>query len=355
MARPGLLQHRKFARLARLLGSDALALGHLEILWLVAYEAGDALLGDGGDVEHLARWRGEPGVLAAALLESGFLDQVEDGLAVHDLWDHAPDYVRARARREAERRDRGQTLSQVRAEAGKRGADARWRKASDGKTTASEWQVNGNLPPLPAPSTQHVEPPLSPSETSPPSGGADPQTDPPSTSGQARFQPPTVEQVSAQVARKGYHFDPEAFVAHYQANGWRIGKVSMRDWRAACVTWERRWLEEHGQRVRRRGEIPPDPRASPPPGSFAVVEGGRTRAVGTVDYDEVARRRMRKLVEEAGDGDDGGGGEHGGGNGSDGSAAGPGVAGLRQPARDAPGAGVARGDDVPPGGGGRAH
>lgn len=109
--RPGLLRHRKFARLARLVGSRPLALGHLEMLWEVAYESGDDLLGDAGDVEQLAEWGGEAGRLASALAEAGFIDPVEGGgFRVHDLWDHAPEYVRKRRKREEERRETGARL-----------------------------------------------------------------------------------------------------------------------------------------------------------------------------------------------------------------------------------------------------
>ena len=50
MGRPGLSRHRKFARLARLVGGEAVARGSLELLWDVAYENGDEVLGDVGDV-----------------------------------------------------------------------------------------------------------------------------------------------------------------------------------------------------------------------------------------------------------------------------------------------------------------
>lgn len=55
-----------------------------------------------------------------------------------------------------------------------------------------------------------------------------------------RFQPPTVEEVEAYCADKGYTFDPEQFVAFYESVGWRVGNRPMRSWRAACVTWQKR-------------------------------------------------------------------------------------------------------------------
>lgn len=57
---------------------------------------------------------------------------------------------------------------------------------------------------------------------------------------QRSFTPPTVEQVAAYCQEKGYTFDPEAFVAFYTSKGWKVGRDTMKDWRAACVTWQKR-------------------------------------------------------------------------------------------------------------------
>ena len=55
-----------------------------------------------------------------------------------------------------------------------------------------------------------------------------------------RFTPPTVDQVRTHCTAKGYTFDPESFVAYYTANGWKVGRSSMKSWEAACVTWQKR-------------------------------------------------------------------------------------------------------------------
>lgn len=55
-----------------------------------------------------------------------------------------------------------------------------------------------------------------------------------------RFAPPTVEEVDEYIRKKGYHFDAEAFVAHYKSKGWKVGSEPMKDWKAACVTWEKK-------------------------------------------------------------------------------------------------------------------
>lgn len=110
MARPTLRHHRKFRHLARLMQGDvARAWGTLELIWHVAYECGDARIGTSADVETLACWRGKKGACVAALVAAGFLDfdaETEE-YAVHDLDDHAPDYVRKRRQREDKRRTNG--------------------------------------------------------------------------------------------------------------------------------------------------------------------------------------------------------------------------------------------------------
>ena len=53
------------------------------------------------------------------------------------------------------------------------------------------------------------------------------------------FQPPTVEDVEAYCRERGNTVDPQRFVDHYAAVGWKIGKNPMKDWKAAVRTWER--------------------------------------------------------------------------------------------------------------------
>lgn len=62
-----------------------------------------------------------------------------------------------------------------------------------------------------------------------------------------RFIPPTVEEVADYVSQKGYSFDPEAFVAYYEASGWVRGKTPIKNWKACCVTWEQKLKKAHGK------------------------------------------------------------------------------------------------------------
>lgn len=55
-----------------------------------------------------------------------------------------------------------------------------------------------------------------------------------------RFTPPSVDEVREYCSEKGYTFDPEAFVAFYEAKGWKVGRNPMKSWQAACTTWQKR-------------------------------------------------------------------------------------------------------------------
>ena len=110
MARPSLSKHRKFLRLVAMLKAPrSHARGYLELIWESAYERGEPHLGDAIDVELAADWPGEKGELARALVDCGgdglpgFLVEEDGAFRVHDLFDHAPDYVRKRRIREIER------------------------------------------------------------------------------------------------------------------------------------------------------------------------------------------------------------------------------------------------------------
>lgn len=55
-----------------------------------------------------------------------------------------------------------------------------------------------------------------------------------------RFTPPTLEEVEAYCDERENGIDPQQFVDYYESNGWKVGRNSMRDWKAAVRTWERR-------------------------------------------------------------------------------------------------------------------
>lgn len=60
-----------------------------------------------------------------------------------------------------------------------------------------------------------------------------------------RFSPPESKEVADYIREKGYHIDPEAFVAFYASKGWKVGSSPMKDWKSAVVTWEKKWKQDH--------------------------------------------------------------------------------------------------------------
>lgn len=55
-----------------------------------------------------------------------------------------------------------------------------------------------------------------------------------------KFVPPTVEEVRAYCLERCNQVDPDSFVDFYESKGWKVGNQSMKNWKAAVRTWERR-------------------------------------------------------------------------------------------------------------------
>ena len=54
-----------------------------------------------------------------------------------------------------------------------------------------------------------------------------------------RFTAPTLEEVKAYCVERKNNVDAERFIDYYTANGWKVGKNPMKDWKAAVRSWER--------------------------------------------------------------------------------------------------------------------
>lgn len=55
-----------------------------------------------------------------------------------------------------------------------------------------------------------------------------------------RFKKPTIEEVKAYIAEKGYDVDAERFWNFYEAKDWFIGKNKMKNWHSAVATWQKK-------------------------------------------------------------------------------------------------------------------
>ena len=61
----------------------------------------------------------------------------------------------------------------------------------------------------------------------------------------SRFTPPTREAAAAYVKEQGLtRVDLDKFFDYYQSNGWKVGKNSMKDWRATLRNWNRNEVDK---------------------------------------------------------------------------------------------------------------
>ena len=57
------------------------------------------------------------------------------------------------------------------------------------------------------------------------------------------FKPPSLEEVQEYCKSRQSSVNAERFMDYYTANGWKVGKNSMKDWKAAVRNWERQEAE----------------------------------------------------------------------------------------------------------------
>lgn len=63
-----------------------------------------------------------------------------------------------------------------------------------------------------------------------------------------KFKKPTIEDIKQYCYERKNNINAEQFIDYYEANGWKVGKNPMKDWKAAIRTWERRYKEVNNAR-----------------------------------------------------------------------------------------------------------
>ena len=59
------------------------------------------------------------------------------------------------------------------------------------------------------------------------------------TTKRKRFEKPTISDIEQYCIERNNNVNAAHFFDYYESNGWRVGKNSMKDWKAAVRTWER--------------------------------------------------------------------------------------------------------------------
>lgn len=134
------------------------------------------------------------------------------------------------------------STSEARQEAGRKGAEKRWKsnsKAIDANSKNSKCHFANSKNSLSV-SESESESESVYKEISPNGDikkGADAPT-PTLETKTARFHPPDIAEVKAYFAEKGgTNAQAERFFAYYESNGWRVGKNPMKKWKAAASGW----------------------------------------------------------------------------------------------------------------------
>jgi hypothetical protein len=63
------------------------------------------------------------------------------------------------------------------------------------------------------------------------------------------FKKPTIEEVKQYCLERKNKIDPQHFIDYYEANGWKVGKNKMQNWKACIRTWERRQADKPYQQI----------------------------------------------------------------------------------------------------------
>ena len=167
-------------------------------------------------------------------------------------------YVRMILKKIISDNDRFAGVSEARAEAGRKGAEARWQSAAnDGNDMANDSNAIANDGKNGIDKTRE-----------------DIEKETPTVS-RKRFVPPSVGDVAEYCLEHRYQVDPERFVDFYASKGWVVGKSPMKDWKAAVRTWAKE----------RKEQTPPN--RSP---KIQAAYGFSTERVDG-DYNEIAMQR----------------------------------------------------------------
>jgi len=94
---------------------------------------------------------------------------------------------------------------------------------------------------------------------------------------------PTIEEIRNYCKERKNTVNPNKWLAHYEANGWMVGKNKMKDWKAAVRTWENSEYSEEAKhpevynRMRTEG-VTEDffkdiPKGAPMPESLKKIAG----------------------------------------------------------------------------------
>ena len=228
--------HRKTRKLFRALNiSRAEAIGTLTLIWTWAIDncdqEGELLSVTKDDIAEAAYWKKDPELLYKALVEAGWIDEVDGKIYLHDWADFNKPFYDYIARKERDKARKRQSNSA-------------------GNSTGNSTEIPQETPqefhdspsPSPSPSPEHI-------------------------SRKSAFTPPSLDEVRQYCLERNNNVDPEKWYDFYASKGWMVGKNKMKDWKAAVRTWERR-EDEDKLKPKGKGPGPGDGGGKVKPGKY---------------------------------------------------------------------------------------
>ena len=67
------------------------------------------------------------------------------------------------------------------------------------------------------------------------------------TTKRKRFEKPSISDIKQYCMERNNNIDASQFYDYYESNGWKVGKNSMKDWKACVRTWERNGYDKPTQ------------------------------------------------------------------------------------------------------------
>lgn len=68
------------------------------------------------------------------------------------------------------------------------------------------------------------------------------------TTKRKRFEKPSISEIKQYCIERNNNVNAEQFFDYYESNGWKVGKNSMKDWKACVRTWERNGYDKPTQK-----------------------------------------------------------------------------------------------------------
>jgi hypothetical protein len=94
----------------------------------------------------------------------------------------------------------------------------------------------------------------------------------------APFSPPGIDDVREFIRSNRYDVQADQWLAHYESNGWKVGRVKMRDWKATV----RRWHFSNYGKGGKNGSHNGGGTCARPNGSAPREDGSKFDGIGTI-------------------------------------------------------------------------